>query len=83
MFPFQVCFKLGSFSDSCATAVVSNFEDIYAHLQENFNKESVCHVAGTCTERFHQHEPAGNKVSKMTEVEITPMGNIGKLPVEG
>ncbi|XP_077287168.1 prosaposin [Arctopsyche grandis] len=81
----RACGKLGSFSDSCATAVFVNFEDLYGHVQNNFNSENICHLAGTCSYKFHQHKPSSEEIESAdstSNVEITPMGNVGRLDID-
>lgn len=78
----KACGKLGSLSDGCATAVFTHFEDLYKHVQDHFNSENMCHLAGTCAYKYHRHEPSSSSVEQMdtvSGVEITPMGIVGRL----
>uniref|UniRef100_A0A1L8DZ96 Putative saposin-related protein n=1 Tax=Nyssomyia neivai TaxID=330878 RepID=A0A1L8DZ96_9DIPT len=62
------CGKMGSFSDSCASVVLTYFNEIYDHISKNFNKDSICHISGVCAHKYHSHPEM---------VEIRPMGNVG------
>ncbi|KAJ8939162.1 hypothetical protein NQ314_011212 [Rhamnusium bicolor] len=68
----EVCGKMGSFSDGCSNIVVTYFNEIYNHLQENLNSNDVCLMSGECSAQFHQH----------AKVEITPISHIGYVPVD-
>lgn len=52
------CAYLGTFSDACSAIVLTHFELIRLHLQENFNAQNICHLSGQCSDRFHVHEDA-------------------------
>ncbi|XP_055696691.1 prosaposin [Lutzomyia longipalpis] len=67
------CGKMGSFSDSCASVVLTYFNEIYDHMSENFNEKSICHISGVCAKNYHKH-------SEM--VEIRPMANVGVVSVK-
>lgn len=65
----QLCGKMSSFSDACASIVLTHFNELYEHVENNLNADAVCHLSGVCSGKFHQHPE--------TTVEITPMSNIG------
>lgn len=68
----KICGHLGSFSDACSNIVVTYFVNIYKHLQDNFNADQVCLMAGECSAQFHVH----------ANVQITPLSHIGYVPVK-
>lgn len=75
-----VCRQFDSFSDACAAIVLTYFNDIYANMKETLTAENLCHMSGTCSARFHQHEP---EFDGGIENEITPDFQIGSLkPVD-
>lgn len=51
-----VCGELSSFSDACSSLVMTNFNDIYNKLQGSVKKDSICHMSGSCAQKFHKHE---------------------------
>uniref|UniRef100_A0A1B0DJP1 Saposin n=1 Tax=Phlebotomus papatasi TaxID=29031 RepID=A0A1B0DJP1_PHLPP len=67
------CGKMSSFSDACSSIVLSYFNEIYDHMVKNFNKDSICHISGVCSNKFHSHPDI---------VEIRPMANVGVVPVK-
>ncbi|KAK4881659.1 hypothetical protein RN001_004978 [Aquatica leii] len=67
----QVCGRTGSFSDACSNIIVTYFNEIYKHLNENLNSQDFCFMSGECSELFHSH----------VNVEITHFSKIGILPV--
>lgn len=62
------CGRMSSFTDACASIVLTYFNEIYQELRENLNAENICHMSGTCADKFHKHEDV---------VEIKPKSNIG------
>lgn len=52
----HVCGQFSSFSDACSSIVLTNFETIYKHLQDNLKAENVCHLSGQCSAQFHRHD---------------------------
>lgn len=68
------CGKLSSFSDACANIMLVYFNEIYKHFAENLNSNTLCHMAGVCTEKYHQH------VEEL--IEIRPMSNVGFVDVK-
>ena len=58
----SICGEFSSFSDACSSIILTNFETIYSHLQNNFNAQNVCHLSGQCSDKFHVHEGQTNKV---------------------
>ncbi|XP_076766761.1 prosaposin [Xylocopa sonorina] len=71
------CGDLGSFSDACSATILTYFDTIYAHLQENFNTENICHLSGQCSSKYHKHEDA----DKTLKVEIRPLSSVGMVDV--
>ncbi|ERL92231.1 hypothetical protein D910_09549 [Dendroctonus ponderosae] len=67
----EVCGEFSSFSDACSNQVITNFEDLYSFLKQNFNSNDFCLLSGECYTNFHKHH-----------VEITPMSKIGYVPVK-
>ncbi|GLV43603.1 Saposin-related [Carabus blaptoides fortunei] len=66
----KVCGRMSSLSDACTNIVITYFNDIYSHLQENLNPDEVCLMAGVCSAQFHTHN-----------VEITPLSDSGRVNV--
>ncbi|XP_022910966.2 prosaposin [Onthophagus taurus] len=61
----RICGHMGSLSDGCSNIVVTYFQEIYEHLENNLNPTDVCLLAGECSAQFHRH------------VEITTTSNVG------
>lgn len=70
------CRGLSSFTDGCSAYVLSYFNDIYNHLTTNLNAENICHLSGTCSSRFHEHEEDKN-------VEVVADSEIGVINRKG
>jgi saposin len=68
-----VCGRLSSFSDACSSLVLSYFNEIYQELSQNLNAENICHMSGSCSSKFHQHE------DDSSSVEIETLSNVGFL----
>lgn len=49
-----VCGQMSSFSDSCSSLVLTNFNEIQKQLPKIVNKEKICHA--TCTEHHKYNE---------------------------
>lgn len=73
-----LCGRMSSFSDACSSIVLTYFNSIYSHLQENLNAGNICHLSGQCSGRFHKHE---NDTDKAPEVEIRPLSSVGMVEV--
>lgn len=54
----NMCTEFGTFTDACSVTILTYFNTIYAHLQENFNAQNICHLSGQCSAKFHKHESA-------------------------
>jgi len=67
----QICGGMGSLSDACSNIIVTYFNDIYKHLEENLNPNDFCLMAGECSAMFHTH----------ANVEITPLSKVGVVPI--
>ncbi|XP_012259045.2 prosaposin [Athalia rosae] len=74
----RMCGKVGTFSDGCSSIVLTYFEDIYKQLKTEFKAESICHLSGQCSSKYHQHEEVDGEV---TEVEIRPLSTVGMVEV--
>lgn len=74
----NICGKLDSFSDSCSAIIMTHFDAIYDHLQNNFNADNICHLSGQCSNNYHKHEDTTDAVLK---VEITPLSSVGMVEV--
>ncbi|XP_070151642.1 prosaposin [Polyergus mexicanus] len=74
----NICGKFDSFSDSCSGIIITHFNAIYDHLQNNFNADNICHLSGQCSNNFHKHEDTIDAVPK---VEITPLSSVGMVEV--
>lgn len=72
----RYCGKMSSFSDACANIVITYFNDIYAHMQENLNSNNICHMSGSCADRYHQHDEVPITAEQL-QLEIRPMSSIG------
>lgn len=72
------CGELGTFSDACAATVITYFDDIYSHLKQYFNRDSICHLSGQCSMNFHRHE---NNKETTPKVEIRPLSSVGMVDV--
>lgn len=69
----QICGKMSSLSDGCSAIVLAYFNDVYTHLRTNLNAENICHMAGVCSDQFHQHDEG---------IEIIPDSSIGFIRPE-
>ncbi|XP_011875606.1 PREDICTED: proactivator polypeptide isoform X2 [Vollenhovia emeryi] len=74
----NVCGQFGSFSDSCAAIIMTHFNAIYYHLQDNFNADNICHLSGQCSGKYHKH---ANSTDTVPQVEITPLSSVGMVEV--
>ncbi|XP_033224393.1 prosaposin [Belonocnema kinseyi] len=72
----HVCGQFSSFSDACSSIVLTNFETIYTHLQDNLKAENICHLSGQCSAQFHRHDDV-----KSIDVEIRPLSSVGMVEV--
>lgn len=61
----EFCGGFSSYSDACASIVLTYFNEIYNHLKENLNSENICHMSGVCAANYHQHD-------EPVDVEIIP-----------
>lgn len=71
------CRGMSTFSDACANIALTYFDEIYANLKSTVNKESICHMSGVCSARFHQHddETATDITVERLEMGISPSAN--------
>lgn len=74
----NICGELSSFSDSCSAIIMTHFDTIYNHLQNNFNVDNICHLSGQCSGKYHKHE---NDTDTVPQVEITPLSSVGMVEV--
>lgn len=70
------CRGLSSYSDGCSAIVLSYFNNIYNHLSSNLNAENLCHMTGTCSAQFHQHD-------EDKDVEVVADSEIGVIDHKG
>lgn len=63
------CGRMSSFSDACSSMILSYFNEIYHELQKNLNADSICHISGVCSSKFHEHADS--------PVEIETLSNVG------
>lgn len=70
----MACRGMSSYSDGCSAIVLSYFNDIYRHLKSNLNAENLCHMSGTCSFRFHQHDDDNDK-----DVQVVVDSQIGVI----
>uniref|UniRef100_U5ENL5 Putative saposin-related protein n=1 Tax=Corethrella appendiculata TaxID=1370023 RepID=U5ENL5_9DIPT len=73
----RACGQLSSFSDACSNIVLIYFNEIYDHMSKNLNADSICHLTGVCSGKYHQHEDS----SDADMIEIRPMSDVGFIPV--
>lgn len=71
----NLCAELSSFTDACSATVLTYFDTVYAHLQENFNSQNICHLSGQCTAQYHKHEDS----DEGPKVEIRPLSSVGMV----
>ncbi|XP_049804326.1 prosaposin [Schistocerca nitens] len=65
----EACGNFGSLSDSCSAIVVTYFDTWYNHLHENLVGDELCHIAGMCSYKFHDH--------RQDNVELTIESSVG------
>ncbi|XP_050459796.1 prosaposin isoform X1 [Cataglyphis hispanica] len=73
----NICGKFDSFSDSCSAIIITHFNAIYDHLQNNFNADNICHLSGQCSNNYHKHEDT----DAVPNVEITPLSSVGMVEI--
>lgn len=61
----EVCGRMGSFSDGCSAALIVHFNRLYESLASQLHPGGVCHLAGVCQQKYHNH-------SKVAEVKTVP-----------
>jgi len=61
----NICGELSSFSDSCSAIIMTHFDTIYNHLQNNFNSDNICHLSGQCSNKYHKHDNNTDTVSTL------------------
>lgn len=44
----EMCGEMSSFSDSCSSIVISNFDDIYTGLSKNIKADAICKTSASC-----------------------------------
>lgn len=52
----RMCGRLSSFSDACASLVLSHFNEVYAVAKRDLSAKNICHLSGSCVAQYHQHE---------------------------
>ncbi|XP_076287600.1 prosaposin isoform X2 [Lasioglossum baleicum] len=73
----NLCAELSTFTDACSATILTYFDTLFAHLQENFNSKNICHLSGQCTAQFHKHENSDANPN----VEIRPLSSVGMVDV--
>ncbi|XP_063704417.1 prosaposin isoform X2 [Culicoides brevitarsis] len=66
----ELCGKMSSFSDACASIVLTHHNDLYLYFEENFDAAAVCHLSGVCDGKFHEHK------QKEDVIDISDIGFI-------
>ena len=51
----KVCRGMDSLSDSCSMLVFKYYENIVEAVKKDLTPQSICHVSGQCTHKFHSH----------------------------
>ncbi|XP_054258859.1 prosaposin isoform X2 [Macrosteles quadrilineatus] len=65
----EICGGMGSFSDMCSASVIVHFNELYEQIGDSFSSEGVCHLAGVCHQRYHNHSK---------QVEIQPVTKLNE-----
>lgn len=65
----HVCGSLSSFSDACASLVLTYFNDMYDHVKQHLQTDGLCHLSGVCSARYHQHEDDVKEPQGLTTLE--------------
>lgn len=73
----NLCAEFNSYSDACSATILTYFDTLYTHLQENFNAQNICHLSGQCSNKFHKHED----IDTTLKVEIRPLSSVGMVDV--
>lgn len=72
------CGRLSSFSDACSNIVITYFNEIYHHMSDNLNADSICHMSGTCSARYHKHDDDDEPITaEQLQLEIRPLSTVG------
>lgn len=66
------CGRLSSFSDACSSIVLSYFNEMYHALSKSLDADTICHMSGVCSSKFHQHEDK-------SAIQIETLSNVGFL----
>lgn len=69
------CGTLSSFSDACASLILTNFNEIYGDLSKNMKADKICHLSGVCSSKFHRHHKTS--IAQIKKVEINSKPNLG------
>lgn len=70
------CGRLSSYSDACSSIVITYFNELYQHMERNLNANNICHMSGTCSARYHQHEDEPITAEQL-RLEIRPLSTVG------
>ncbi|XP_076643246.1 prosaposin [Halictus rubicundus] len=73
----RLCGELSTFTDACSATILTYFDTLFSHLQENFNSQNICHLSGQCNAQFHKHENSDAN----PKVEIRPLSSVGMVDV--
>lgn len=66
----HLCGEMSSFSDACSNIALTYFNDVYEYMKLNLRSDGICHLAGVCAARYHQH-PEDNLKGEMDVDLIT------------
>lgn len=70
-----MCGKMSSLSDACSNIILTYFNDIYNHMEKTLSADTICHMSGVCSAKYHQHDDGDD--DNNDEIEIRPMSNVG------
>ncbi|KAJ9594699.1 hypothetical protein L9F63_014033, partial [Diploptera punctata] len=78
----QACGRLGSLSDSCSAIIITYFNQIHDFLKVNLKSTGVCHVAGVCSGKFHNHRPQQKRIEVIHESNVGVVNPNDNIPCE-
>lgn len=56
---FEICGRLGSYSDSCRALAMKHIDSVYSHVQNDMNSEEMCGLVGLCEVNAIRRIPLG------------------------
>lgn len=66
----HLCGQMSSFSDACSNIALTYFNDVYDYMKTNLRSDGICHLAGVCAARYHQHPE--DSLQAMMDVDLIP-----------